>query len=105
MDTEDMENVELGSWDEIEPISYVNLGLGKVTVRFTTDVFTKGVNKFKKTTYAFSVVEGKSDKILTTTSKRLMLKLKELIPLEGKVLEIERIGTGMDTDYLVKEVV
>ena len=105
MEIEDIENTELGSWDEIEPVVYVNLGQGSVKVRFTTDIFTKGVNKFKKVVYAFAVVEGKSDKVLTTTSKRLMLKLKELVPLEGKVLEIERIGEGMDTDYLVKEIV
>ena len=104
MNEEQIDEVELGSWDEIEPIQYVSFDQGKVTVRFTTDTFTKGLNKFKKTAYAFSVVEGKSDKILTITSKRLMLKLKEHLPLEGKVFEIVRIGEGMDTDYTIKEI-
>lgn len=41
-------------------------------------------------------------KTLSVSSARLMLKLKALLPLEDKELDIQRTGEGYETDYTVK---
>jgi len=99
-----MSEVELGNWDDIEEVEYVKFDKEIPVVRFTSSEFVVGKNGFDKKSWTFTVVEGKSDKLLSLTSKRLMLKLKSYHPLEGKVLKLERIGEGMETDYNVSEV-
>lgn len=91
----------IGSFDDIEAIEFIKFDKGVVTLRFTSSEFLIADNAFNNTSYTFCVVEGKEDKQLSITSIRLMLKLKEHHPLEGKVFNIERVGVGMDTDYLV----
>jgi len=95
---------EIGNFDDIQEVEFVKFDDGKIRVRFTTSEFLVDQNVYNNKTYTFSVVEGTDDKLMGVTSKRLMLKLKNLHPLEGKVLDITRIGVGMDTDYEVDEV-
>lgn len=95
---------EIGNFDDIQEVAYVKFDNGVVTVRFHSSEFLVGKNTFGNKSYSFAVVEGKEDKYMSVTSVRLMLRLKELHPLEGKVVKIERVGTGMDTDYNVTEI-
>ena len=99
-----MSDAEIGSFDDIEEVEYVKFDGEPPIVRYTSSEFIVGRNPYDNKTWTFTVVEGKIDKLLSITSKRLMLKLKELHPLEGKVTKLERIGVGMDTDYNVTEV-
>ena len=94
----------LGNFDEIEDVEFVKFDVGMVRLRFASNEFLVGENIYHNQCWTFSVVEGKSDKLLSVTSKRLMLKLKEHHPLGGKVFDITRIGQDMDTDYKVEEV-
>lgn len=100
-----MAEPQVGNWDDIVEVEYVKFDSGIVRVRFQTSEFLVDRNAYGNKTWIFSVVEGKSDKLMSITSKRLALKLKALEPLEGKVLDIERIGQDMDTDYNVSEVI
>jgi len=60
--------------------------------------------KFKgKTVYLFEVIENDELKTLIVTSLRLGVKLKQLAPLQGKVVSIRGFGRGTDRDYEVKE--
>lgn len=95
---------EIGNFDDIEEVEFVKFDNGMVRMRFATSEFLVGENIYHNKSWTFSVVEGTSDKLLSITSKRLMLKLKAFHPLEGKVLNITRIGQDMDTDYEVEEV-
>lgn len=99
-----MSGDEIGSFDEIIEIDWVDWKKGTVTVTFESDEFLKGLNSFNKTSYTFAVTEDTEERLMGVTSKRLMLKLKEHQPLGGKTFEIKRIGRDMDTDYEVKEV-
>ena len=99
-----MSDVELGNFDDIEEVEYVKFDEGIPRVRFTSSEFVVGKNAYGNKTWTFTGVEGTVDKLLGITSKRLMLKLKEFHPLEGKVMDIERVGEGMETDYNVTEV-
>lgn len=99
-----MSVTEIGSFDDIEEVEFVKFGEGFVRVRFTSSEFLVDRNVYGTKNWTFSVVEGKSDKLLSITSKRLMLKLKNYHPLEGVVLDIRRIGAGMETDYDVTDV-
>lgn len=96
-----MSQTEIGNFDDIQEVEFVKFGDKPIRLRFTSGEFLVDRNQFGSQNWTFSVVEGKSDKLLSITSKRLMLKLKMFHPLEGKVLDIERIGQGMETDYNV----
>lgn len=98
-----MSGQELGSFDDIQDVEWIDWKKGKVTVQFQTSEFLRGINSFDKESYTFSVLEDGVDKLMGVTSKRLMLKLKEYHPLEGKCFNIERIGQNMATDYTVTE--
>lgn len=97
-----MSDAVIGSFDDIEEVEFIKFDQGAITVRFTSSEFLVKDNAFNNKCYEFAVVEGKEDKILSITSKRLMLKLKAHHPLEGKVFEIERTGAGMEIDYTVE---
>ena len=99
-----MDNPEIGSFDDIVEVEYVKFAGGEVQVTFTSSEFLIDRNAYGNRTYTFAVVEAGIDKLLGITSKRLMLRLKEHNPLEGKTFTIERIGRDMDTDYNVSEV-
>jgi|LGOV01.1.fsa_nt_gb hypothetical protein len=99
-----MDNIEAGDWDKIEEIVFVKFDQGIPRMRFRDDKFITGTNAYGNQTWTFDVIEGKEDKMLSITSKRLMLKLKEARPLEGKIFDIERVGSGMETDYKLTEV-
>lgn len=96
---------DIGSFDDIQEIDWVDWKKGEVRVRFDSSEFLVGLNTFEKVSYTFSVTEDKAEKLMGVTSKRLMLKLKAYHPLEGKTFAIKRIGANMDTDYDVTEIV
>lgn len=100
-----MSDSDIGSFDDIEEVQYVKFDDGAVNLRFASSEFLVGKNAYGNRTYTFSVVEGKEDKLLGVTSKRLMLKLKAFHPLGGKVFDIIRIGEDMDTDYDLTEII
>ena len=99
-----MPDTEIGNFDDIIEVEYVKFDHGAVDVRFVSDEFLVERNAYGNKTWTFAVVEGKADKLIGVTSKRLMLKLKALHPLGGKIVTLERIGEGMETDYNVTEV-
>lgn len=100
-----MAGSEIGSFDDIQEIEWVDWKKGEVLVRFESSEFLVGANSFDKTSYTFAVTEDGDEKQMGVTSKRLMLKLKEFHPLAGKSFCIERFGANMDTDYNLTEVV
>ena len=99
-----MSGDEIGSFDDIVEIDWIDWKKGTVTVTFESDEFLKGLNSFQKTSYTFAVSEDGEERLMGVTSKRLMLKLKVEQPLGGKTFKIERIGKDMDTDYKITEV-
>lgn len=99
-----MSGEEIGSFDDIVEVDWVDWKKGEVTVTFESSEFLKGLNTFGKQSYTFSVTQDGEERLMGVTSKRLMLKLKEHSPLVGKTFKIERIGRDMDTDYKVTEV-
>lgn len=50
-----------------------------------------------------AVAEG-MELAFETSSNRLLNRLKEHDPVEGKTIEVEVLGTGMDAEYRVSEV-
>lgn len=94
---------EIGSFEDIQEVEWVDWKQGSVRVTFETSEFLVGLNTFDKQSYTFSVTEGGIEKLMGVTSKRLMLKLKAYHPLEGKSFTIKRIGSNMETDYEVTE--
>lgn len=99
-----MQHEEIGSFNDIQDIKYVKFGNEPIKMGFTSSTFLTSENKYNTRVYRFAVeVEGEAQ-TLSVTSIRLMLKLKEYDPLKGKIIEICRVGEGMETDYLVKPV-
>ena len=94
-----------GSLDEMEYIGFSKDNT-TITVKFLDDEPKLTVNKFNTVSYEFGVMDmtQKTVKVFTVTSKRLMRHLKEYLPIAGKTFKIERVGSGMETDYEVKEV-
>lgn len=99
-----MSGTEIGSFDDIVEVEWVKFDQGPVTVRFVSSEFLLERNAYDKRSYQFAVEDSEGEKLMGVTSKRLMLKLKEYHPLEGKTLKIERVGRDMETDYKVSEV-
>lgn len=99
-----MQGVEYGSFDDIREVEYAKLTKEGVKLRFTSSDFLIDKNAYGNTQYTFAVSQEGDEKLLSVTSKRLMLHLKEFHPLEGKQFEITRTGRGMEVDYAVKEV-
>ena len=93
-----------GSLDEVEYIGF-NKDNTTLTLKFLNDEPKMSVNKFNTVTYEFEVMDTKSKtvRIFTVTSKRLMRTLKGFLPIAGKTFKIDRVGSGMETDYEVKE--
>jgi len=96
---------DIGNFDDIQDIEWVDWKKGTAEVQFQSSEFLVGLNSFDKVSYTFTVVEDGVEKLMGVTSKRLMLKLKEFHPLEGKDFTIKRIGQNMETDYDVIEMV
>ena len=96
-----MSDAIIGSFDDIEEVEFVKFDEGSVCIKFASSEFLIKDNAYQNKCYEFSVMEEEESKILSVTSKRLMLKLKEHHPLVNKMFEIERIGSGMETDYTV----
>ena len=61
-----------------------------------------GENKYGKTAYYIDVEEAGVKKVWGITSTKVMIKLKRIQPLGGKTLSVERIGTGYETEHIIK---
>ena len=76
-------------------------------ITFINNTFTPKVSpQFGNLQYEFEVIETKEPgiiKIFSPSSNRLMRKLKEVRPLEGKTIKIERFGEGFKTDYAIAD--
>lgn len=94
-----------GTLDEMEYIGF-NKDNTSIRVKFLEDEPKISVNRFNTVTYEFDVMDMKQKtvKVFTVTSKRLMRTLKSFLPIAGKTFEIDRVGSGMETDYELKEV-
>jgi len=78
-----------------------------IKIQFLSNDFKTNETQFngkKAVEYIFEGIDldDAETKILSVTSKRLMLKLKEIRPLQGKNLSITRVGAGFSTDYIVQ---
>lgn len=72
-----------------------------VRVKFLNGEPVESVNQYENPQYDFQVSEEGQIKTFSVTSIRLMLKLKANRPLDGKEFCIQRVGTGMQTQYNV----
>lgn len=94
-------------WDNISDKEYVTFDPEKnnnvIDIQFIDNKFVPKVSpQFGNTQYEFEVIERKElgvIKLWSPSSARLMRKLKEQRPLEGKWFKIERFGEGFLTDY------
>lgn len=99
-------------WDTIEDKEYVTFDKDKnnnvIDIKFIDNTFNPKVSaQFGNLQYEFEVIEEKDRehiKIFSPSSSRLMRKLKENRPLEGKAFKIERFGEGFNTDYEIAPV-
>lgn len=95
-----------GSLDEIEYIKFEDAKNRTVKVKFLENDPTSRKNKFDQACFDFQVMDldTKTLKVFSVTSKRLMRELKTCLPLDGKDLCIQRMGSEMETDYNVTEI-
>jgi hypothetical protein len=103
------EKKELPTWEDLntEKLDAVELFDEKEhTIAFKVDVPRETTStKYKgKRVMLFDVMENAQDKVLICTSIRLAIKLKELSPLYGKVITIQRKGVNTAIDYDIAEV-
>ena len=94
---------KLPEWDSIETKEIVSFKQNKLhTLKFLTSNPEKTVNRFGKEVFVFPVKENNAEKLFFVSSIKLSYSLKRLSPLEGKTVQIERKGEGMETEYLVE---
>jgi len=95
------------AWDNATQGSFVSYGEdGTAMVLFTANDFEIGEkpDKWGRTPFEFSVIQNKKSVILSVGAIGLMHALKEILPLEGKVIKIIRTGEGTGTKYEVQDV-
>lgn len=96
--------VEATEQDERAFLNFPKEG-GALVMKFEeNDPFWTGIpvgDKFQRTKYMFKVTAGENyDKmVFSVSSKVLMQQLSKLRPLAGKTVEINRAGSGFDTQY------
>lgn len=94
-------------WDTVNDKEYVVFDVEKnnnvIEVTFIDNQMEPKVSpQFGSLQFNFNVIETREPgiiKIFSPSSQRLMRKLKELRPLEGKTIKMERFGEGFATDY------
>lgn len=99
-------------WEQISEKEFVGFDKERnnnvIEIQFIDNKFVPRVSpQFGNVQYEFEVIESKELQVIKTfspSSARLMRKLKELRPLEGKWFKIERFGEGFGTDYSIAEV-
>ena len=105
-------NTNSFSWDSIEKKdAFANFDIAEgnklvLTMLGDPKVVSRdfdGDGNFKDQ-YDFPVIDRADDcpKMFSVSSNRLMLLLKDMRPLAGKVLEIQRSGEGYETTYTVQ---
>ena len=108
---------EASIWDEIiEKANFItfkdkNVNRVKFLVNNPTPIetiFDEGTDKEKKQKqYRFKVIDlndKEEEKVLDTSSSRLLTALKELLPIKDNSYRIERIGTQFNTRYEVTRI-
>jgi len=98
-------------WNTIEEKEYAAFNVEKDNILILTMLengFTPRKNpQYGNIQYDFQVIDVSEPgqiKTFSPSSNRLMVKLKEFIPLENKTFKIQRIGEGFKTDYEVEQV-
>lgn len=98
-------------WNMIEQKEYASFDKEKDNTLILTmleNSFTPRSNpQYGNIQYDFQVIEVIEPGVIKTfspSSNRLMVKLKEHIPLEGKTFKIVRIGEGFKTDYTLDKI-
>ena len=96
---------EVGDLKDLVIFSAVNPYYRLLIVKFTgmkeVEIKDKISNQF-----SFEVkdlTDGKT-KEWNIVSKRLLVKLRDFEPLIGKGLEVKKIGTGFESDYMLTEI-
>lgn len=105
MDQKDMSVWDSNELDEMEFLNFNDYNNHIVKVKILDNEPVRANNKFGTPTFTFDVLDIVTNTVkqFTITSKRLMRNLKTYLPIEGKVFTIERVGSGMETDYNVIE--
>ena len=96
------------AWSGATQGSFVTYGEdGIAKVLFTENDFEIGTkpDKWGRASYEFSVIQNNKAVVLSVGSIRLMNALKEILPLEGKMVKIARTGEGTGTKYEAQEVI
>ncbi|MHC1599452.1 MAG: hypothetical protein ACXQS5_01325 [Candidatus Methanospirareceae archaeon] len=93
------------AWDSATQGSFVSYNEdGIATLIFTSNDFEVGKpDKWGRVPCEFSVIQNKKSVILSGGAIGLMHALKEILPLEGKVIRIIRTGEGTGTKYEVQD--
>ena len=60
-----------------------------------------GTNKYNRSAYYYNVEEAGVKKVLSVTSMKAMIQLKNLRPLEGKTVSHTRSGEGYTTEHKI----
>jgi hypothetical protein len=95
------------AWDNATQGNFVSYNEGGIaTVLFTDNDFEIGEkpDKWGRIPFEFSVIQHKKSVILSVGAIGLMYALKEILPLEGKLVKIVRTGEGTGTKYEVRNV-
>jgi len=94
------------AWDSATQGSFVSYGEdGVAVVLFTANDFEVGKpDKWGRVPCEFSVIQNDKSVIMSVGVIGLMQALKEILPLEGKMVKITRTGEGTGTKYAVEEV-
>ena len=94
------------AWDKATQGSFVSYSEeGIAVVLFTANDFELGkTDQWGRIPCEFAVIQHKKAVTLSVGSIRLMQALKEILPIEGKLVKIVRTGEGTGTKYEVQDV-
>jgi hypothetical protein len=103
---EDKPAWDQAAWDNATQGSFVSYNEdGIAMVLFTSNDFEVGKpDKWGRVPCEFSVIQHKKSVILSVGAIGLMHALKEILPLEGKLVKIIKTGEGTGTKYEVQDV-
>lgn len=91
----------------VEWLSHPDDGYSFIVVEFRENAPTPYVNKWSREQFKMKVSQNNEEKMLSA-GKKLFMKLKSFCVSENKLpsdlglIQIDRIGSGFDTDYKVQ---
>lgn len=89
---------------DVESREFVDWKNGYNVLYMEKDDPREGINKFGRKAYYFDVKSEEGIPLVwSVTSTKLMIKLKKMKPLKGKVIGARRSGAGKETEWDVKE--